>query len=165
MYFLGVQMNKYLFSLASLSLICLSPYAWAGTNLNLYCFQVSPKASHGYIIDSALISADANKPSVILQNLGIGLLTEQGDGTSSDEVFASESELLPNENYRAQSAQWKDAVPFLLPMPAANPKTYVLYVKPEGFNGKKEQEFRARLKVTEGEDGDEKNFTLSCLHN
>ncbi|MGK5085656.1 hypothetical protein WDW37_20395 [Bdellovibrionota bacterium FG-1] len=130
-----------------------------GVSKKVYCSQQSPKAVHGYIIEEAVLrSTNRTKWELQLAALGTGLLTEQGDGTaSSGYLYTGNEPLLPNPEFRAHSAQWRNALPFVIPV-KADKGEFVLYVQPESFS--KTADFTVRLKVTRA--AGESNFLLSC---
>lgn len=139
----------------------LSTSAFAKT-LGLYCIQVSPSTSRGFILEDGEISTPSSPiPAIRILSMGTGLTSSDGDGTVDSQALLASTELLqPNNAYQARSPQWKKAIPFLLPVQPLG--SHVLYIQPEGFNGEVMETFTARLKITKGER--ETNFTLQCNH-
>lgn len=118
------------------------------------CMQFTPKAQTGYILEEATI--DVSTLKLHIQNLGTGILTEQGDGTANHSIEIESLDLMPStdENAQAKSAEWKDATAYLLP--ANGDKTQVLYVKPMASA----KDFKARMKITSG--NQTKNIIMNC---
>ncbi len=102
--------------------------ATAQAEVKVYCVQISPKNSHGLIFEEATLTSSAGKAKLVPGRFGFGLTTEQGDGTiSQDMLLESNRALSPSPAHSASSAQWKNAVPFLLPIEGAE---YVAYFFP-----------------------------------
>ncbi len=124
----------------------------------IYCQEPDTTKKRGIIIEEAELTKDNGKHQVIFRRVGIGELTDHGDGTGNGEIISGEATVTPNWDYSASSAEWKDAVPFLLPAEVKG--THVVYIQPEHFFLKMVDGFRVRLKVEKN--GKTKNYTLNC---
>jgi hypothetical protein len=152
-------MGVFMKSLLILSLVvAVSNLASAADSQEIYCNQSSPATAHGYIVESATISLVGERAQIQVDTLGVGLLTEDGDGTANNSTLdLSNAALSEDSSVQAKSPQWKNAASFLLPVSDASSK-YVLYIEREAFAGK--SDFSARLKINQGQK--ESNYILRC---
>ncbi len=144
---------------ASMLSICTASMGFAAeTTKQFACMQQKPDRQYGYVIEEGTLKAGRGYAAQIT-GFGTGLLTSEGDGTANQGYLYNDGELLlPAAAERARSAQWKNAIPFVIPVPNTE-DAFVLYVMPEHFKPSR-SEYYARLKVTRA--GRELNYSLMC---
>ncbi len=126
--------------------------------IHIYCMQTTPATAHGFILEEAGVEFSNGTFRFIPGRVGTGLTNEQGDGTIGDMLLESDQKLPPSPEDQASSAQWKDAVPFQLPIEGAR---YVLYIQKSTFTATKDEDVpSARMKVNDGRK--ERNYILMC---
>ena len=129
---------------------------------SLFCMQTVPSTVWGYIIDDAEVELSSENPRIKINNMGTGIINQEGDGTVSETLISPSEFQEPDYREQAKSKEWKDAIPFVLEPNEKTDKKYVLYIEQKGFVGPQKENFAGRLKVSEGKKV--KSYTMYCVH-
>lgn len=130
---------------------------------SLFCMQTTPNTVWGYVIEDAEVELSSEMPRIKINSMGIGIISQDGDGSVSEVLFSPEKYQEPDYSEKSKSAKWKDAVPFVLNSKVKPETKYVLYIDAKAFEGPQEENFAGRLKVSEGTKV--RNYTMYCVHN
>ena len=128
----------------------------------IYCMQQTPERENGYIFQGVVYSKNGREHRLKISELGIGLLTSQGDGTVDEVLYEGDEYINSDTELTARSPQWRDAIPFLLPYEQRG-NQFILYIEKNGFQPARnnQERFKARMKVT-SQIGRETNFIFMC---
>lgn len=127
--------------------------------VEIYCFQSTPAASHGIIINSMELRVRNQIPTVTINSMGLGLLTQDGDGTGNDMISKNlqNKVLLVDNKLSAKSSAWKQALPFAVKYKVQN-AIRTLFIPRAAFTTA--TDFKARIKEDFGTK--QSNFILTC---